>query len=58
MQTDTKITLWFLGMLCLVFFLFAGVLIHSDYTRQKSLVDNGYVYLKGWYPKNILTCKE
>ena len=54
MDVNNKITIWFATTLIVAFFVFIGVAVYADFSKQQHLKDNGFVYLKGWYPSNMI----
>lgn len=60
MGVEEKIMISVVGVVLATLFILLGVNTYDSFTKQDNLKENGFVYLKGWYPKDIITtkCKE
>ena len=60
MGVEDKIMISVVGVVLATFFILLVGITYDTFTKQDSLKANGFVYLKGWYPKDIITtkCKE
>ena len=60
MGVEGKIMISVVGVVLATLFILLGVTTYDTFTKQDNLKANGFVYLKGWYPKDIITtkCKE